>query len=81
MGQFYVQWGIGAALVIGGLEGAFVVRQSGVSAELRRETSRRAGGGEVEWSGDYVAARNRANFVGRAMAVLVAATIVVMTVQ
>ena len=32
--EFYVRWGIAAALVIGGLEGAFVIRQSATLAEL-----------------------------------------------
>lgn len=32
--EFYVQWGIGAVLVIGALEGAYVVRQTGRLAEL-----------------------------------------------
>ena len=50
-------------------------------AELASRDIEAAGGGEVEWGRDYVAARNRASLVGWSMALLVAATVVVMTVQ
>ena len=79
--HFYVQWGIGAAVVIGALEGSFVIPHEKRLAELASRDIAAAGGGEVEWSRDYVAARGRSNLVGWVMALLVAATIVVMTVQ
>lgn len=79
--HFYVQWGIGAAVVIGALEGAFVIPQEKRLAELASRDIEAAGEGEVEWSRDYLAARNRASLVGWLMALLVAATVVVMTVQ
>ena len=79
--HFYVQWGIGAAVVIGGLEGSVVIRQEQRLAELASRDIDAAGAGEVEWSGDYVAVRGRADLVGRAMALLVAVTVVVMTLQ
>jgi hypothetical protein len=79
--HFYVQWGIAAVVVIGGLEGSFVIPHERRLAELASRDIQRAGGGEVEWSVDYVAARNRAKLVSWAMALLVAATIVVMTVR
>ncbi len=79
--HFYVQWGIAAAVVIGALEGSFVIPQEKRMAELASRDIEAAGGGEVEWGRDYVAARNRASLVGWSMALLVAATVVVMTVQ
>jgi uncharacterized membrane protein len=33
---FYVQWGIGAAIVIGGIEGVFMIPRTGRLAELAR---------------------------------------------
>jgi len=80
-GHFFVQWGIGAAIVIGALEGSLVIPQEKRLAELSSRDIEAAGGGEVEWSHGYVAARTRATIVGWAMALLVAATVVVMTVQ
>jgi len=78
--HFYVQWGIGAAVVIGALEGAVVIPQEKRLAELgSRDVEATAG--EVQWSGEYLAARARANLVGWVLALLVAATVVVMTVQ
>jgi len=79
--QFYVQWGIGAIIVIGALEGAFVIRQSGKLAELAQRDISASGPGEVTWSSDYVAARNRSDQVNAIMAVLVVVTIFFMVVQ
>jgi hypothetical protein len=79
--EFYVQWGIGAVLVIGALEGAFVVRQSGRLADMAQRDIEAAGGGEVTWSEDFVAARGRADQVNAIMAVLVVVTIFFMVVQ
>lgn len=81
-GQFYVQWGIGAVLVIGALEGGFVVRQSGKLAELAaRDISASPAGGEIVWSSDYLDARNRHDQVNALLAVLVVVTIFLMVVQ
>jgi hypothetical protein len=80
--EFYVQWGIGAALVIGALEGGFVVRQSGKLAELaERDINASAGNGQVTWSNDFLAARGRADQVNALLAVLVVVTIFLMVVQ
>ena len=80
--QFYVQWGIGAVIVIGALEGAFVVRQSGKLADLaQRDIASSPATGEVIWSGDYIAARGRADQVNALLAVIVVVTIFLMVVQ
>jgi hypothetical protein len=80
--QFYVQWGIGAVIVIGALEGAFVVRQSGKLAEMaERDIKASAAGAEVTWSSDYLAARGRADQINALLAVLVVVTIFLMVVQ
>ena len=80
-GQFYVQWGIGAVLVIGALEGAFVVRQSGKLAQLAERDIDASGPGEVNWSQEYIAARGRADQVNTLMAMLVVVTVFLMVVQ
>jgi hypothetical protein len=79
--QFYVQWGIGVVIVLGALEGAFVIRQSNKLAELAQSDIDAASGGEIKWSQDYVAARGRADQVGFFMALLVVATVFFMVVQ
>lgn len=80
--EFYVQWGIGAVIVIGALEGAFVLRQSGKLAELAaRDISASPASGEVVWSRDYLAARNRHDQVNALLAVIVVVTIFLMVVQ
>jgi hypothetical protein len=78
--RFYVQWGIGAVIVLGGLEGALAIRHAKQLAELsQRDVA--AAAGEVAWSQEYVAARGRAGLIDAIMAFVVIATIVVMSVQ
>lgn len=79
--QFYVQWGIGAVVVLGALEGSYVIRQSGKLADLAQRDIDASPAGDVNWSTDYVAARGRADQVGFLMALLVVATVFFMVVQ
>lgn len=80
--EFYVQWGIGAVLVIGALEGAFVVRQSGRLAEVAaRDISASPASGEIIWSSEYLAARTRHDQVNAVLAMLVVVTIFLMVVR
>ena len=79
--QFYVQWGIGAVLVIGALEGMFVIRQSGKLAELAQSEIDATNGDEIVWSEEFVAARGRADQVNALMATLVVVTIFFMVIQ
>lgn len=78
---FYVQWGIGAAIVIGALEGAVVIRQSGRLAELAERDIQSATGAELSWSDEYLRARSRADQVNALLAVLVVVTIFLMAVH
>jgi hypothetical protein len=80
-GQFYVQWGIGAALVLGGLEGAFVARQSGVLAALADRDVQASRLDGASWSPEYLAARGRADQVNSLIAVVVVVTVFLMVVQ
>ena len=79
--EFYVQWGLGVIIVLGALEGVFVIRQSGRLAELAQRDIDAASGGEIKWSPDYVAARGRADQVNALMAVLVIVTVFLMVIQ
>ncbi|HET9123559.1 MAG TPA: hypothetical protein VFN65_01590 [Solirubrobacteraceae bacterium] len=80
--RFYVQWGIAAALVIGGLEGAVVIRQLGRLADLaERDIAASAPGAEVTWSGEYLTARGRAEQVSALLGVIVVVTVFLMVVK
>jgi len=79
--DFYVWWGVAAALVIGGLEGALVIRQSATLAELAERDVGLFGAGDGGWSSDYLAARNRADQVNALLAVIVVVTTFLMVVQ
>ncbi len=80
-GDFYVWWGIAAALVIGGLEGALVIRQSATLAELAERDVSLFGSADGSWSSDYVTARARADQVNALLAVIVVVTTFLMVVQ
>ena len=81
--EFYVQWGLGVAFVLGGLEGALVIRGERRLAELaRRDVAASAGGeGEVTWSAEYAALRASTGQVTWVMSVLIVTTVVLMTVR
>jgi hypothetical protein len=79
--QFYVMWGLGAAIVLGALEGAVAMRQSRKLAELAASDIESAGSGSVSWSEEFITRRGRADMVSMLMAVLVLATVYVMTVK
>ena len=79
--EFYVQWGIGAVLVIGALEGSFVIRQSGKLAELAQRDIEVSGAGEITWSQEYLAARGRADQINGLLVMIVVVTIFLMVVQ
>jgi hypothetical protein len=50
---FYVQWGIGAAIVIGAVEGAFMIPREGRLAKVADRDLAAADGGGVTWSDEY----------------------------
>jgi hypothetical protein len=79
--EFFVQWGLGAVIVIGALEGAFVIRESGRLADIAQRDIDAAGGGEIKWSEEYVSVRGRADQVNALMAVIVIVTVFLMVVQ
>jgi hypothetical protein len=80
-GNFYVWWGIAAALAIGGLEGALVIRQSATLAQLAERDVSLFGAEQGTWSSDYIAARGRADQINALLAVIVVVTTFLMVVQ
>jgi hypothetical protein len=81
---FYVQWGIGAAIVIGAIEGALVIPRSGRLAEVAERdlasTGIAAGGQRVtaRWSREYTAGLRRLAAAGFLLQLIVVVTIFVM---
>jgi hypothetical protein len=79
--QFFVQWGIAAVVVLGGLEGAYMTRTSKKLAELSQRDVDAAAGGEIKWSDEYVSARSRYDQIALLMAAIVLVTGFLMTVN
>lgn len=82
--EFFVQWGLGAAIVIGGLVGAVMIPASKRAQQLaeRDLASGGAGGdGEAVWSEEYLATSRRLKLVGSFLSLLVLATIFMMAVK
>lgn len=78
---FYVQWGLGVSIVLGALEGAFMIPREGKLAELAERDIAAPGAGEVKWSGEYKALAKQVGAVGAVMSLLIVITVYVMTVQ
>jgi len=74
-GHFFVQWGIGAVIVLGALEGAVVVRGEARLAELAERDVAAAGAGEVVWGEDYRALLRRIGGVGALLDLIVVVTV------
>jgi len=73
--DFYVQWGIGVIVVLGGLGGAFFSPRERRLAELADRDVGASGVGEVTFSAEYVALRRQVASVGYLAAALVLLTI------
>jgi hypothetical protein len=78
---FYVQWGLGVAIVIGALGGVFFAPSERKLAALAERDIKAAGDGEVTWSAEYDALNKRVAIVGGIMNLLIVITVYVMTVQ
>lgn len=79
--QFFVQWGIGAAVVLGALEGSFMIRYAGRLADLAERDIAGAGDGEVRFSDEYESLFRRVCVIASLMGLLVLATVYVMVVN
>jgi hypothetical protein len=83
-GSFFVGWGIFAALVIGALEGSYIIHRAEALAALAERdlaaTAVPAGGrrSSATWSPEYTAARRRFAAAGNLMALIVIVTVFLM---
>ncbi len=81
---FYVQWGIGAAIVIGGIEGLLVISRAGRLAAVAEQdlasTSIPAGGRRTSatWSPSFVSGLRVLSLAGVALQLIVVVTIFLM---
>ena len=79
---FYVQWGIGAAIVMGALEGMFMIPREGRLADLaRRDLEVQPGGALVTRSAEYQTVFRQVALGGMAMNLIVILTIYFMATQ
>ncbi|HWE11585.1 MAG TPA: hypothetical protein VG325_19720 [Solirubrobacteraceae bacterium] len=82
--RFYVGWGIIAAIVIGAIEGAVVIRRAGALATLAERdlaaTAVPAGGRRTSatWSPEYATGLRRFSTAGNVMALIVVVTVFLM---
>ena len=75
---FYVQWGIGAAIVIGAVEGAFMIPREGRLAKVADRDLAAADGGVVTWSDEYNSTFRQLSLGGVILNLLVIATVFIM---
>jgi Predicted integral membrane protein (DUF2269) len=80
-GQFYVQWGLAVAIVLGALGGLFFAPRERRLAELAERDLSASAGPEVTWSEEYLTTRRLNAIVGSASSLLVLVTVYLMTVQ
>jgi hypothetical protein len=78
--QFFVQWGVAMVVVLGGLEGAVVMRQEGKLAALA-ETQVSGGASSATMSAEYIKARNLSQRASWLMSAIVIITIYFMAVH
>jgi hypothetical protein len=80
---FYVQWGIGAAIVMGALEGMFMIPREGRLADLARRDLEATGqaGTVVTRSAEYQALFRQVAIGGMALSLIVILTIYFMAIQ
>jgi hypothetical protein len=79
--EFFVQWGIGAIVVLGALAGSLLIPASKRAEQAALADQRTAGDGEPVPGEEYRAQVRRLNIVGSAMWLLVIATIAIMATK
>ena len=79
--EFFVQWGLAAVVVIGGLVGSVMIPTAKRAEQVAARDIQAAGGGEVELSDDYRALVRRLGSVGSLLSAIVVVTIVIMVVK
>jgi uncharacterized membrane protein len=80
--EFFVQWGLGAVVVIGALVGSGLIPAAKRAEDAcRRDLEGWSPGGEFKPGGEYLAATRRLTVIGSIAWLLVLATIVIMVVK
>jgi hypothetical protein len=79
--EFFVQWGLGAIVVIGALAGAVMIPTAKRAEQAALADLQAAGGEDPRQSEAYAALVRRLNIVGSVLWLLVIATIVIMAVK
>jgi uncharacterized membrane protein len=79
--EFFVQWGLGAVVVIGGLVGAVLMPAAKRAEAAARKDLEGYAGGEFRPGPEYAAATRTLNLWGSAASVLVLVTILFMAIK
>ena len=79
--EFFVQWGLGAAIVIGALVGAVMIPTAKRAEAIADRDVTASGHGDPEMSDEYRALVKRLSTVGSALSGLVLVTILFMTIK
>jgi hypothetical protein len=79
--SFYVQWGLGVAIVIGAVEGAYLGPREKRLIEVAEEDLAAAGDGSVTPSAEHDALVRRIGGIGALMDLLVVITIIFMVIK
>jgi hypothetical protein len=79
--EFFVQWGVGVVIVLGGVVGAVLMPASKRAEEAARADLQGFSGGEFQPGEAYRVATRRLNVVGSAASLLVLLTILFMAIK
>jgi Predicted integral membrane protein (DUF2269) len=79
--DFFVQWGLGAAIVIGALTGSVMIPTAKRAEKAAERDVAASGDGTVTLSDEYRAFARRLSIVGTLLSVLVLVTILFMTIR
>ncbi len=79
--QFFVQWGLAAAVVIGGLIGAVMLPTAKRAEQIAARDLDASGHGDPEMSEEYQALVRRLSAVGSLLSALVLVTILLMAIK
>jgi uncharacterized membrane protein len=79
--EFFVQWGLGAAIVLGALGGAVMIPTAKRAEALAERDVNASGHGDPEMSEEYRALAKRLSTVGSGMSALVLLTVLFMVLK
>ncbi len=79
--EFFVQWGLGAVIVIGAIVGSVMIPASKRAEAAAERDLAAAAGGEVRQSEEYAAIVRRLTLVGTLLSVIVLLTIAFMVIK